>query len=110
MLCVNSRLLAIRIESVADAVLDAADGILGAAFGLIHLAFGFGLAVAGQLAETFLDLAADILGRTFDAILINHFDPSHQSGEQRPGSRQRSAAAIMPQGQIVTKARPLGSG
>ena len=44
----------------------------GLAFDLIGLAFGLQLGVAGQLADAFLDLAADVLGGAFDTVVVRH--------------------------------------
>src|SRR3712207_4674595 len=65
------RLLAVA-KGILDAILAAADGVLHLAFDLIGLAFGFRLAVTGQLAEAFLDLATNVFGRALDAISISH--------------------------------------
>src|SRR5437588_4857376 len=57
----------------ANGVFHAANRVLHLAFELIGFAFAFGLGIAGDLAGCFLGFASNLFGRTFDAILINHF-------------------------------------
>src|SRR3954447_20340751 len=54
-------------------VLYAADGVLDLALGLVALALGLKLAVAGQVARTFLDIALHLLQGAFGPIFVHQF-------------------------------------
>src|ERR1700722_12366763 len=56
----------------AHGVLEAADRVLHFALDLVGLAFILRLLVSQDLAGPFLHLALGLLGRAFDAILVNH--------------------------------------
>ena len=58
---------------LANGVLQAADGVLYLALNMVGLAFTFCFCIAGGLARPFFGFAFCLLGRAFDAILINHF-------------------------------------
>src|SRR6516165_9181797 len=58
---------------LANAVLQAADGVLYLALNMVGLSFTFCFCIAGGLARPFFGFALCLLGRAFDAILINHF-------------------------------------
>jgi hypothetical protein len=57
---------------VANGIFQAAHGVLDFALHLIGLSFTFGLCIAGGFARPFFDFAFGLLGRTLDAILVNH--------------------------------------
>ena len=59
-------------ESLAQLVLGAAEGVLHLALGLVGLAFGLQLLVAGDLADRFFGLAAQILGLVLRLIRTAH--------------------------------------
>src|SRR5262249_26422728 len=56
---------------VAQRVLCAADRVLHFAGDFLRLAFAFGLGIARDFAEGFLDLAFGLAGRAFDTILVH---------------------------------------
>src|SRR5690242_7500456 len=57
---------------VANGIFQAAHGVLDFALHLVGLSFTFGLCIAGGFARPFFDFAFGLLGRTLDAILVNH--------------------------------------
>jgi hypothetical protein len=57
---------------VANGIFQAAHGVLDFALHLIGLSFTFGLCIAAGFARPFFDFAFGLLGRTLDAILVNH--------------------------------------
>jgi len=57
----------------ANGVFQTTNGILDFALNLVCLSFIFGLGVAHGFAGSFLHFALGLLGRAFDATLINHF-------------------------------------
>src|ERR1700733_7772612 len=59
------------LQRIPRCVLDAADGVLNLAFGLVRLAVGFHLCVAGQLADSLLYRALELLRRSGDPILVH---------------------------------------
>jgi hypothetical protein len=60
------------VRRLPAGVLDVGQALLSPAFDLLDLAFGFLAPVAGQLAETFLDLTFGLVGSSFGA-QIGHF-------------------------------------
>src|SRR5215510_14814623 len=73
----------------ARSVLQAADRIAHFALHLLAFAFGLRLLVAGRLAGPLLHLALGLLGRAFDAILVNHVCLLLQARTARPMARFR---------------------
>jgi hypothetical protein len=60
----------------ASGLLEAADGVLDLAFGLVGLAFGLELRIAENLAGAFLEVALELLGGAFHAVVVGHrFSP-----------------------------------
>src|SRR5262245_11118944 len=59
----------------AKRVFDAADRVAHLAFRLIGLAFRLGLGIARDLAGELLDLALQLLGCAFDAVLVHCLSP-----------------------------------
>jgi hypothetical protein len=57
---------------VANGIFQAAHGVLDFALHLVGLSFTFGLCIADGSARPFFDFAFGLLGRTLDAVLVNH--------------------------------------
>src|SRR5215469_18001292 len=94
---------------LANGVFQTADRVLYFALNLVGIAFTFCFCVAGGLARPFFGFALCLLGRAFDAILIDHFtllNPAIRRTFRRWGcflrSRRRTAMRVRHKFSIAT--------
>jgi hypothetical protein len=103
---------------IADGLFQIANALLNLAFGLLFQPFGLLFLAANQLADFFLDLAADVLGGAFDLILVWGSGHDHflngwlngllcASGSVRAPGKTTSRASY---GQASSTPGPFGGG